>query len=214
MLAVIFYLLLVMVCTTAQFIVIECRLTRPGVKQGSRTLAEHITSAIHYLLNVLIDTSYLPLLVPHEGLKNKVTLVQGAGFGTEFYQPGLTIAQFPTIFRWSDLATVQCTTKSSSITKPVATKGSMHASSPARDFPKTSALDRDNWRQKSDSVENISQGTNGLLIETADYTSEALPTKFESNKKSRLCRYFQKVCSTLHHVQAMGLTCLGLLPLG
>ena len=57
----------------------------------------------HILFAGCHDTSYLPQLVPFSGLRNKITLLQGAGFSSEFHQFSLNVHQFPTVFRWSEL---------------------------------------------------------------------------------------------------------------
>lgn len=44
-------------------------------------------------------------------MREKVTLVQGAGWSSEFHQFNLNVTQFPTIFRWLDLPAAVPNTK-------------------------------------------------------------------------------------------------------
>ena len=125
----------------------------------------------------------MPQLVSYIGQQNKITLVGGAGFDSEFYRLDLTIAQFPTIFRQLDLPTAPSTSKSSLSIKESPIKASIS---------KISALDRENWRQESSSVKSTKHDSDSAPIRTPDFTNE-LPTKAAVNEKSKLCRYFQKV---------------------
>lgn len=66
-------------------------------------LAADDNACTHILYAACHDASYLAQLVSYSGLRNKITLVQGAGFNPDFHQFSLNVTQFPTIFRWSDL---------------------------------------------------------------------------------------------------------------
>ncbi|KAF1967128.1 hypothetical protein BU23DRAFT_543353 [Bimuria novae-zelandiae CBS 107.79] len=162
--------------------------TRFKIRETFKFAAED-TACSHILFAACHDTNYLPQLVPYNGLQNKITLIQGAGFDTEFYQLGLTVAQFPTIFRWSKLVAAPSTTKGSSSVKAPSTK----ASAPARDFPKTSALDRDDWRSTSVGADSVSYDANGVIVGIPDFAaSDGFTSKAEATKKTKPCRYFQK----------------------
>jgi hypothetical protein len=166
---------------------------------------------VNYRLTISrLDTSYLPQLVPYNSLHQKITLVQGAGFETDFYQLGLPIAQFPTVFRWSELAPAPSTTKGSSTTR---TSSSTKAPAPARDVPALSALDRDDWRHSSVGADGISYDSNGIIVSVPDFTSDSFFSK-PGMKKVKPCKYFQKVSYEKFLQKPAELIQSGLLPLG
>ncbi|KAL1594484.1 hypothetical protein SLS60_010244 [Paraconiothyrium brasiliense] len=106
----------------------------------------------------------------------------------DFYQLGLTIAQFPTIFRWSELVQAPSMTKGPSIAR---TTSSNKVPTPA--ISKLSALDRDDWRHNSVSADGISYDSNGVICGIPDFTSDTFPASKEAkNTKTKSCRYFQK----------------------
>ncbi|KAF2193391.1 hypothetical protein K469DRAFT_712146 [Zopfia rhizophila CBS 207.26] len=76
--------------------------TKFKVKEMFKLCAED-SACSHILFAACHDTSYLPLMVPYSGMKNKITLVKGAGFSPEFHQFSLKVTQFPDVFRHSDL---------------------------------------------------------------------------------------------------------------
>ncbi|KAK7183667.1 hypothetical protein DPSP01_009547 [Paraphaeosphaeria sporulosa] len=173
--------------------------TRFKIRETFKVAAED-TACCHILFAACHDTNYLPQLVPYNGLHKKITLVQGAGFETDFYQLGLTIAQFPTIFRWSELAQAPPTIKGSSMARTTSTK----APPPAPPAARPSALDRDDWRHTSVNADGISYNSNGVIVSVPGFTADSSPAK-QGHKKTKPCKYFQKgfcrwgnKCSFIH----------------
>ncbi|KAF2849894.1 hypothetical protein T440DRAFT_451600 [Plenodomus tracheiphilus IPT5] len=60
----------------------------------------------HIIFAACHDPAYLSQLVPFSGMREKITLVQGAGWNQEFDQFNLNVTQFPTAFRWSEVPTI------------------------------------------------------------------------------------------------------------
>lgn len=133
--------------------------------------------------------------MPYNNLHKKITLIQGAGFETDFYQLGLTIAQFPTLFRWSELAQAPATVKASSTARA---NPSIKAPPVAREGARVSAPDRDDWRQVFVSTDGIFYDSNGVIVDVPDFTASSPPAKQEQ-KKTKPCRYFQKVSKAGNH---------------
>ncbi|KAF2652677.1 hypothetical protein K491DRAFT_695392 [Lophiostoma macrostomum CBS 122681] len=148
------------------------------------------SSCSHILYAACHDASYLAPLVPYSGLRNKITLVQGAGFNSEFHQFGLPVTQFPTLFRWSELPPAAPTTKAISTdrtTNPLKALASRPAtqshSSHTRDNSwGNSAYGFDTTHSNNDSPTTYGQHANegwGKATDSAKY--QTVP-----------CRYFQK----------------------
>lgn len=74
-------------------------------------LASEDNACSHILYAACHDSAYLSQLVPLSGARDKITLVQGAGWNPEFHRFNLNITQFPTIFRWSELPATVPNTK-------------------------------------------------------------------------------------------------------
>ncbi|KAL5422498.1 hypothetical protein PMIN04_004640 [Paraphaeosphaeria minitans] len=161
--------------------------TRFKIRETFKVAADD-TACSHILFAACHDTSYIPQLVPYNGLQKKITLVQGAGFETDFYQLGLSVVQFPTIFRWSELAQATPTTKGSSTAR---TKSSTKAPLPAPPAARSSALDRGNWRHTSVNADGISYDSNGVIVDIPDFTADSSSAN-QGYKKTKPCNYFQK----------------------
>lgn len=73
------------------------------VHEESLRFAINDSHCAHILYAACHDTDYLKHLASCLNLprKNKVTLVQGSGFKSDFYKLGLSLTQFSTIFRWT-----------------------------------------------------------------------------------------------------------------
>ncbi|CAI6316084.1 unnamed protein product [Periconia digitata] len=59
----------------------------------------------HILYAACHDLSYMDNIVPHKVCRDKISLVQGADFDSNYHHFGLEVTDFSTIFRWSDLPT-------------------------------------------------------------------------------------------------------------
>lgn len=161
-------------------------------------IASEDEACSHILYAACHDASYLSQLVPLSGVREKVTLVQGTGWNSEFHQFNLNVTQFPTVFRWLDLPIAPPTTKGSQANgtvpaepKPMQKKG----------FPNVSANSHttDSWR-------NDSTGRAGSVFEN-NRTPSSINNGFEtgsvissgskapsSQKPATLpCKFFQKV---------------------
>jgi hypothetical protein len=128
----------------------------------------------------------------HADAREKITLVQGAGFVSDYHQLGLNITQFPTVFRWSELSSAPPTKA------PVAMSADRNETPPKGNNAKKSYYTIQNastWRTDGETSfgaeEPSSAGTNGFPKPTGDGW-----TQNTYNKKSSKtpCKYFQKVC--------------------
>ncbi|KAJ4295403.1 hypothetical protein N0V90_007415 [Kalmusia sp. IMI 367209] len=165
--------------------------TRFKVRESFKMAAED--SACHHILFAgCHDTSYLPQLVPYNGHQNKLTLVQGAGFETDFYQIGLNVAQFPTVFRWSELALSTSATKGPAANTTAQLASHSKVPTSAYYVSKQSPLELDSWRSNPISPDGIAYDTNGVINNIPDFTSDSLPTSNQAGKKTKVCKYFQK----------------------
>lgn len=129
----------------------------------------HIASLVLILI-LQSDASYIPQLVPYRSQQDKITLIQGASFESEFLPLNLTIAQFPTVFRSSDLGVTMSTNKSSPVTKTYNTKAPT----------------------ENPDLNGILYDPGGVIVGNPDFT-DGSSAKEEANRKTKLCRYFQKV---------------------
>ncbi|KAF2261939.1 hypothetical protein CC78DRAFT_421159, partial [Lojkania enalia] len=82
-------------------------------------LAAGDSACSHILYGACHDASYLSLMVPFSGMRNKISLLQAAGFSNEFHQFNLGVTQFPTLFRFSDVNGASWRTKGEPL-KPTA----------------------------------------------------------------------------------------------
>jgi hypothetical protein len=138
-------------------------------------MAAEDNSCTHVLFAACHDTSYLSSMVPYSGMRDKITLVQGAGFNSEFYQFNLSITQFPTVFRWSELHST------SASTKPATANSSTPSKKPN---PKASTHDTENLWPPAWGAEEQSPAS---YIDS----TESAPRNLKEGTVP--CRYFQKV---------------------
>ncbi|EDU41015.1 conserved hypothetical protein [Pyrenophora tritici-repentis Pt-1C-BFP] len=120
------------------------------------------------------DSAYLSQLIPYSGVRDKITLVQGAGWNSEFQQFNLNITQFPTLFRWSGLPAVAPPSKAAA---PAASKHKAAA-------PK---LDRVGWEERSAYTQTAKGGQKSA-------SKEKQPCTFF---QKGVCRYGNK-CNFQH----------------
>jgi hypothetical protein len=156
-------------------------------------IASEDSACSHILYAACHDTAYLSQLVPMSGVREKVTLVQAAGFNSDFHQFNLNITTFPTVFRWSDLPTTIPSAKTTH------TNGSTpHNSKAAQKKPSSAAhsglRQNDTWANGSisprDSITEAST-TNGL--DTSSGTTFGSKATNTQKSSQQLCKYFQKV---------------------
>ncbi|KAI4658114.1 uncharacterized protein J4E79_007095 [Alternaria viburni] len=166
-------------------------------------IASEDTACSHILYAACHDPAYLSQLVPFSGVRDKITLVQGAGWNSEFHQFNLNVTQFPTVFRWSELPVAVPTTKGgpatlpkqkalAAVQKPIFTSGTP--------TPRKESWRRDDSFSMSDSAfGDLSPVESNSFFEQervgwedrSAYTQTAKnPSKPENN--SQLCKYFQK----------------------
>jgi hypothetical protein len=110
-------------------------------------IASEDTACSHILYAACHDPAYLSQLVPFSGVRNKITLVQGAGWNPEFHQFNLNVTEFPTIFRWSELPVAAPTNKG---TVPAAPKQKAAAAAAAQRpilKPGTPTPRKESWRR-------------------------------------------------------------------
>ncbi|KAH8725153.1 hypothetical protein GQ44DRAFT_826947 [Phaeosphaeriaceae sp. PMI808] len=151
----------------------------------------------HILYAACHDSAYLSQLVPFGGLRNKITLVQGAGWNSEFHQFNLNVTQFPTVFRWSDLPNGAPSTKSTHtngaiLPKPKATQKKSLLGAPL------GPRQYDTWQNGSMSPRGSiaefdgtsSVATNG--VDTANGMSFGNKAESSQKSSSQLCKFFQK----------------------
>jgi len=155
----------------------------------------------HILFAGCHDSAYLSQLVPYSGIREKITLVQGAGWNPDFQQFNLNVTQFPTLFRWSGLPVAVPTNKA----------GAPAAHKPKAAVPKLilmpgASTRKESWRRDgSISVTESAfgdlspTGTNGFgeqdrvgWEERSAYTQTAKDVQKGAQKDIPLCKYFQK----------------------
>ena len=166
-------------------------------------IASEDTACSHILYAACHDPAYLSQLVPFSGVRDKITLVQGAGWNSEFHQFNLNVTQFPTVFRWSELPVAAPTTKGGPATLPkqkalaAVQKSILTSGTPT---PRKESWRRDDSFSMSDSAfGDLSPVESNSFFEQervgwedrSAYTQTAKnPSKPENN--SQLCKYFQK----------------------
>ncbi|KAH7068645.1 hypothetical protein FB567DRAFT_482944 [Paraphoma chrysanthemicola] len=155
-------------------------------------IASDDSACTHILFAACHDSAYLSTLVPFSGLREKLTLVQAAGWNSEFHQFNLNVTEFPTIFRWSDLPAAAPATKATQANgnaKPAPKKAPSNGPSDPRQY--------DTWRndsagakdQRSEAGRSSSMATNGHANETGTSFNGS---NAQQKSSSPLCRYFQK----------------------
>ncbi|KAF2734279.1 hypothetical protein EJ04DRAFT_577050 [Polyplosphaeria fusca] len=168
-------------------------------------LAAEDSACSHILFAACHDTSYLSAMVPYAGLRDKITLVQGAGFSSDFHQFNFGVTQFPTVFRWSELPVATTNGKASTNFSPPTKKGTPFA--PVKPFSRNG----DPWGTASGwGVEEHSPRT---ISSATDANETSWGIKAEPQSKSTPttpCKYFQKgfcrfgnKCSFQHHPKGL-----------
>jgi hypothetical protein len=177
-------------------------------------IASEDSACSHILYAACHDSAYLSQLVPLSGRRDKITLVQGAGWNSDFHHFNLNVTQFPTVFRWSELPTAAPSAK------VVHTNGN---ATPKPNVPQkkndqhtlTGPRQVDSWRNgplspRGSVVDGEGEGSKNGFGSGVGFGSK-LAT---SNKSSpQLCKYFQKVNATFEAKPGSSLTFIGLLSL-
>jgi hypothetical protein len=160
-------------------------------------MASEDSACSHILYAACHDTAYLSQLVPFNGVRDKVTLVQGAGWNAEFHKFNLYVTQFPTVFRWSDLPTAATNMKATLTNGSVPPKPKVAQKKVAQTTPlgprHHDTLINGSMSPRGSVMESdgVSPTTNGFDTSNGiNFGSKAS----SSNKSSQqLCKYFQKV---------------------
>ncbi|KAF1944840.1 hypothetical protein EJ02DRAFT_370931 [Clathrospora elynae] len=167
-------------------------------------IASEDSACSHILYAACHDPAYLSQLVPFSGIREKVTLVQGAGWKSDFHQFNLNVTQFPTIFRWSGLPVAAPITKASTPTAPKQKVAPRPVLTPALPTPR-----KESWRRNgSMSVTDSAFGTDDLSpVETngfgdqkdrvgwenrSAYTQTQKGSATVAQKDTPVCKYFPK----------------------
>jgi hypothetical protein len=163
-------------------------------------MAAEDSSCSHVLYAACHDASYLAPLAPHSEQRNKVSLVQGAGFKSEFYKYGLNVTQFPTVFRWSGLPSGNNNSPTSLATASM--RGAIVASDKPQPSPASSnrsPLFQSNWRNSGVSIPD---GPSATRPNTYTPPDNGWGTKKDGNKaQSRVpCKYYAKVSFTRQEI--------------
>ncbi|EFQ88419.1 hypothetical protein PTT_15704 [Pyrenophora teres f. teres 0-1] len=164
-------------------------------------IASEDAACSHIVFAGCRDSAYLSQLVPYSGVRDKITLVQGAGWNPEFQQFNLNVTQFPTLFRWSGLPVAAPTNKADTNTA-----SKKKAGAPKLILMPGVSTRKESWRRDgSISVTNSTLGdlspplTNGFgeqdrvgWEERSAYTQTAKSAQKGAQKETQLCTFFQK----------------------
>ncbi|CAG5140133.1 uncharacterized protein ALTATR162_LOCUS643 [Alternaria atra] len=167
-------------------------------------IASEDTACCHILYAACHDPASLSQLVPFSGERNKITLVQGAGWNPGFHQFDLNVTQFKTVFRWSELPVAAPASKSAAAAAPK--QNAIAAVQRSILIPGLPTPRKESWRRDgSFSVSDSAFGdlspteTNGSdeqdgvgREEQSAYPQTAKGGPSKPQKDSQLCRYFQK----------------------
>jgi hypothetical protein len=157
-------------------------------------------SCSHILYAACHDSGYLSQLVPYTGHRDKITLVQGAGFNSDFHQFSLNVTQFPTIFRWSELSTVP-PTKASVVNATERNGTPIKMKGPPKNAQNYNIIQNESsWRNNGANSfgadNNTHIGSNGFSEAAGDDWTNS------KTKPEAVCKYYQKVnISSALHVQ-------------
>lgn len=182
--------------------------------------ASEDTACSHILFAACHDSAYLSQLKPFSGSQDKITLVQAAGWNSDFHQFNLNVTQFPTIFRWSGLPAAA--TADNKTTTPNELAGPKPKATPLKQnvTPFSQAIRQESWRTGSASGASATFGANEIApVETNGFGHK---NGVDSGKKSALphkgpvpCKYFMKVSArdfalfSTEHQQTQGLCPFG-----
>lgn len=157
--------------------------------------ASHDDACSHILYAACHDTAYLPQLAPLIGLREKVTLVQGTSWNSEFHQFNLNVTQFPTVFRWLELPSTTPFVKASPANGSVPTKPKVVEKKPASKAP-TGARHPGLWSDEpTSSKSSFAGGDMTSVTNSFDNGSVNGYGKASGSSKpsAKLCQFFQKV---------------------
>ncbi|KAL1801577.1 hypothetical protein ACET3X_001919 [Alternaria dauci] len=164
-------------------------------------IASQDTACSHILYAACHDAAYLSQLSPFSGIRDKITLVQGAGWNPKFHEFGLNVTQFPTIFRWSEVSIVAPASKGVTPTAPKPKAIPRPVLKPVSPTPRKESWRRDGSFSVSDSAFGDLSPTETNGCEEQDrvgweerfaYTQTAKNGSSNPQKDSQLCKYFRK----------------------
>lgn len=162
-------------------------------------IASEDSACSHILYAACHDSAYLSQLVPFSGVRDKITLVQGAGWDSEFHNFNLNITQFPTVFRWSDLPITVPSTKVAHANGNLTPKPKAVLKKTTQNTPSDS-IQHDSWNNVPLSPRGSVHATEGAPSGPMNGFGANNGTSFGNkvavpHKSSpQLCKYFQKVC--------------------
>ncbi|RYN41530.1 hypothetical protein AA0112_g2417 [Alternaria arborescens] len=165
-------------------------------------IATEDTACRHILYAACHDPAYLAQLSPFSGIRDKITLVQGAGWNSKFHEFDLDVTQFPTIFRWSEPSAATPASKGASATVPKQKAVVRPILKPVSPTPRKESWRRDGSFSVSDSAfgDLSPTETNGFdEQDSVEWEGRSANTQNVKNgstsnpqKDSQLCKYFQK----------------------
>lgn len=151
-------------------------------------LAVEDSSCSHILYAACHDASYLSQLTPYTGARDKITLVQGADFNSEFHKFGLNVTQFPTIFRWSGLSSV--TPNKTPVSSTERNGTTTKVKTPTKKSQNYHAIQNEvSWRNNNHTGFTADAGNNGFA-EPADGSWGSTANDTKSGETA--CKYFSK----------------------
>ncbi|KAF2642823.1 hypothetical protein P280DRAFT_468135 [Massarina eburnea CBS 473.64] len=142
----------------------------------------------HIFFAACHDSGYYSQLVPYTGNRDKVTLVQGAGFNSDFHTFGLNVTQFPTLFRWSELASAPPNTKAPFANKAERKASSTETKAPTKNTYAHAANGSGSWRR--DDTNGMSDAP--LIDISSSLGDEDGYNGNSAKKKTQQCKFFQK----------------------
>jgi hypothetical protein len=165
-------------------------------------VASEDSTCIHILYAACHDSSYLSQLVPFSGVRDKVTLVQGAGWNPEFHSFNLNVTQFPTVFRWLDLPTAVHSTKPTHANGAASTKPKVAQQKITQNLPCETHRQSSFASGQISSRSSVPNGDRASSVSRNGFDTDN-GTDFGSKTTSSLkpskdsaqqpCRFFQKV---------------------
>ncbi|ORY08516.1 hypothetical protein BCR34DRAFT_569763 [Clohesyomyces aquaticus] len=177
-------------------------------------LAADDSNCSHILYAACHDKGYLTQIVPYSGMRNKVTLVQGSGFDSEFLQFSLNVTHFPTVFRWNGHSSApSSTTKPNGVPSDRTSTPSKTAKAAKGQTKAHPTRQEDSWGQTTQNGDSWghsthndnSWGHNESMFETNEPSSSGSKGWGENNRSSWgnapeeskqqgqvPCKYFQK----------------------
>ncbi|KAF1912690.1 hypothetical protein BDU57DRAFT_374837 [Ampelomyces quisqualis] len=154
-------------------------------------IASQDDACSHILYAACHDKAYLSQLAPLSGLREKVTLVQGTGWNSEFHHFNLNVTQFPTVFRWLELPSTVPVVKLPQA-NGVAPTNAKKAALQIPTGPRHTGLRSDEPTSSRSSLtggDKASSVTNGF--DNGSVTSYG-KVSGSSKPRAQLCNFFQK----------------------